>query len=217
MRWLLILLLSISWQFSFAGDQPVYHPIDKETWKKVTDGVSYYEEEEKVESTPEDFQVPTPAKPISVSPIVQIIGIVLIAALLAFIIWKLFGNIFTGNKKVDAVIINSDNELDDRPMETDLERYLREALERGDFRMAVRIYYLMLLKALHDGGKIEWRKEKTNRDYLIELYQHPQFHRLNNSTLVFEYVWYGECKVDSNTFSAIKPGFVDLIQKVSQP
>jgi hypothetical protein len=211
--WLLCLML---WQKSFAEDGPVYHPIDRSDWKEATDGVSYYEKrDEPVEQKIE--QQKTPEAPVEANSLLQIVAFSIIIALLVFILIRLFGKGIFSNRKVDPVVVSVNSDLDDRPMETDLERYLREALEKNDFRMAIRIYYLMVLKALHDGGRIEWRKEKTNRDYLTELYQHPHIQKLSNSTLLFEYVWYGDKKVNAGQFNVIKPEFTDLIQKVSRP
>ena len=217
MRWLMIwLMMILAGQDMLAEDTPVYHPIDKADWKEATEGVSYYEEREKPVETEIEPQAPAPA-PMGGGSVLQIIAFTVIIALLVFILLKLFGKGIFVNRKNEPVVVNITNDLDERPMETDLERYLREALEKGDYRVAIRIYYLMVLKALHDSGRIEWKKEKTNRDYLAELYQHPDFHRLNNSTLIFEYVWYGEKKVNAGQFEVLKPGFTDLIQKVTRP
>ena len=57
----------------------------------------------------------------------------------------------------------------------------------------VRIYFLGLLKKLNEGGLIVWKKDKTNRDYLAELFSKEDFFdEVKKVTLAYEQVWYGD-------------------------
>ena len=55
-----------------------------------------------------------------------------------------------------------------------------EALAAGNFSLAVRLYYLQVIKTLSEQNAIAWSREKTNRDYLHETREHrigEQFQR----------------------------------------
>ncbi|PJJ47991.1 uncharacterized protein DUF4129 [Hymenobacter chitinivorans DSM 11115] len=74
----------------------------------------------------------------------------------------------------------------------DFDALLTEAEAAGNYRLAVRLGYLYVLKQLTDQGLIQWQPDKTNHDYLRELTAsqlRPAFREL---TQQFEYVWYGE-------------------------
>ena len=69
---------------------------------------------------------------------------------------------------------------------------LQQAEATGNYRLAVRLGYLEVLKQLADQNLIRWQPDKTNHDYLYELpigTLPPAFREL---TRQFDYVWYGE-------------------------
>ncbi|MEZ5013388.1 MAG: hypothetical protein R2794_03790 [Chitinophagales bacterium] len=136
----------------------------------------------------------------------------MIGALLVYLILRFFGvNIFKRNQKLPTATITDANDLEERPMESDLERFLRTALEAGDYRTAIRIYYLMILKNLQDNQWITWRKNKTNYDYLLESSEHPLYTSFRNNTRIFEYVWYGEQQIGKSQFDDVRSGFTEMI------
>ena len=196
---ILLLFICISSSAVYGQNAPAYHPIDRSEWEKATEGLSYNEkkqEEEKLKEVKErDFSFNLPIS----QQLAQVIGFILIAALLVFILLKLFGKGLFGNKKVDVVQKTTLHELDERPMETDLERFLREALENRDFRLAIRIYYLML---------------KTNMDYLAEVNKHPSYPRLSNNTIMYEFIWYGEKTLGESQFNLIRTSYIDLLKEL---
>ncbi len=51
----------------------------------------------------------------------------------------------------------------------DFEKLIKESIASGEKRIAVRYYYLWLLKVMAQNQYIEWDIEKTNSDYLYEL------------------------------------------------
>ncbi len=201
----------------FFGQEtaPVYHPIDKSKWEKTVDGLDYREAEKKEETPqPVDYNFPTPREPFSLSLPLQIVGYVLIGILLIGILIYFFGKGLFKNPKVIAANNHIITDLDERPMESDLERYLREALENKDYRLAVRIYYLMVLKLLHDKELIAWKKNKTNMDYLIEMRNHPNYNQLSQQTLIYEYVWYGEQPIAEPQYKTVSQTFIQLLQNM---
>jgi len=74
----------------------------------------------------------------------------------------------------------------------DFDVLLREAESTGNYRLAVRLGYLEVLKQLADRGLIRWQPDKTNHDYLYELPEGPLPAAFRELTRQFDYVWYGE-------------------------
>lgn len=74
----------------------------------------------------------------------------------------------------------------------DLDTLLTQAEDARNYRLAVRLGYLRVLRQLSDKGLIRWQPDKTNHDYLYELPTGPLPEAFRELTRQFEYVWYGE-------------------------
>lgn len=74
----------------------------------------------------------------------------------------------------------------------DLDTLLTQAENARNYRLAVRLGYLRVLRQLSDKGLIRWQPDKTNHDYLYELPTGPLPEAFRELTRQFEYVWYGE-------------------------
>ena len=106
-------------------------------------------------------------------------------------------------------------QLDATANESDLERFLREALERKEYRAAVRIYYLLALNRLNERGLIRWERDKTNRSYLNELSDADLRNRFGDLTLTYEVMWYGEAPIDEAVFGTLQPEFANFIKHLN--
>ena len=97
---------------------------------------------------------------------------------------------------------------------TELQRRLKEAIDSGDYRGAIRIYYLFILKDLSEKNWINWEREKTNMHYLREMSGKTEFDDFNKSISYFEVIWYGKREIDQNQFRKIEPNFTNLLDKL---
>jgi len=216
MKFLCTLILSAIFSVQLCNADstaPAYRPIDQESWEETTEGVTFIEkskEQKKKEAEIETVEDPT----FNISEHIQIVLFIVAGAIILLLLYHFFLRGFFGNKKIQVTEKSEIADLDEKPMESDLDRFLREALQSGDYRMAVRIYYLMLLRALHEKGAIRWRKEKTNTDYLHELSAHPEFGRLSRCTWIYEGAWYGYMQIGRSDFEVIQPGFRDTLTKL---
>ena len=95
---------------------------------------------------------------------------------------------------------------------TELERLLEEALKRKDFRSAVRIYYLFILKDLSEKNWIDWQKEKTNMHYIVEMRDRKESTKFGTIVNYFEFIWYGKRDINQNQFKQIQPEFTTLLK-----
>jgi len=119
------------------------------------------------------------------------------------------------NDKVKPTAITLEN-IEDNIHETDLERFIREAKEKGDFALAMRLHYLAIIKELSLKKIIKWKRDKTNGEYLRELSSSPYFADFNEVTNIFERVWYGGGTIDRETFAAVEEKFITLTHSIQK-
>ncbi len=105
-------------------------------------------------------------------------------------------------------------ELEQDVHELDLESFLKDALEKRNYRLALRIQFLMIIKALSVEGKITWAKEKTNWEYHLELREKLLADRFREIIIAFESFWYGEHELTEQSYYQAEPLYKDLLQKL---
>ena len=145
----------------------------------------------------------------------QISLICLIIALVAGLFYVLIGQgLFLKNtaitpQKADFELADIENNLH----ETDLDRYLRTAITNNDYRLAVRLYYLNILKQYSLHELIVWKKDKTNGEYLTEIRRRndPTYPDFRTATLLFERVWYGDKVINERGYAEIQRVFQRLL------
>jgi hypothetical protein len=196
---------------------------DKDTWQKATNGLDYTidaekEKEEKNRTRAKNADTP----PTNISPALIaflkwffILGAVV---LLGYLIYRFVdgGNVFGNNsRRVHLPSVGIDlEELEENLEESDdIEPFIRKAIEKKEYAIAVRLYYLAILKELSLRNAIEWKKDKTNRTYVREMRKHALHEPFNNMTNTFERVWYGDTRLDKATFLGVQPAFRDLLNQ----
>jgi hypothetical protein len=84
---------------------------------------------------------------------------------------------------------------------------IEEAIQKRNYRLAIRLYYLKTLKELADRELINWQINKTNRAYVYELKNQELQRGFDQLTTQFEYAWYGEFPINEDQFGQIKTDF----------
>ena len=98
--------------------------------------------------------------------------------------------------------------------EMDFEKLIREALEKKEYRLGVRLTFLFSLKLLADKHHLDWRPGKTNHDYLDELQKGELKTGFNELSFYFDYAWYGDFTVNENTYQRVQLIFNDWRKKL---
>ncbi len=137
----------------------------------------------------------------------------LIGALLFLILRVLGINPF--NKKTDKNKINiSLDELEENLDTASIDPHLYAAIKAKDFKLAIRLYYLMIIQKLALKEKIIWKKHKTNKHYLNEIRNKEEYLVLKKLTLIYEKSWFGENDVTETDYNNINPDFVNFLQNI---
>ena len=133
--------------------------------------------------------------------------VVILLAVFCWLIYKYRPAIFGRRKKDDL-----DYELEeDNIYGIDFDVELKKALDRSDYREAVRLKYLQTLKLLTDAERIDWQLHKTATQYSLE-FPDATFQQMTNHFLRIRYGYfqataeiYEEMAADYASLSALHP------------
>ena len=114
-------------------------------------------------------------------------------------------------KSSDKKVIHYD-EIEKNLHLVDFEKLIKEAVKSGENRLAIRYYYLWLLKELASKEIIEWDIEKTNSDYLYEIKNEKLRNDFAYLSYLYNYIWYGEFELGEETFSQAIQSFEKTIK-----
>lgn len=148
-----------------------------------------------------------------VSILLKVLAIVIIVFVIYLIVKALIGKegrwIFGKDSNKKTIYYS---ELEKNIHLLDFKKLIQESIERGEKRIAIRYYYLWLLKMMAQNNYIEWDIEKTNSDYLYEL-QNPVYkEEFTYLSYLYNYIWYGEFEIDETTFKKAENRFKNSIK-----
>jgi hypothetical protein len=132
----------------------------------------------------------------------------LLAAAIIFLLVKILQNINSSpSLEIDKGVSYTLAEVEDKILEVDLDKFLNEALAKRDFRLALRIKFLIIIKTLTLSGKIIWTKEKTNWEYHNEIKEMALALKFREIIMTFEPIWYGEYELTELQFNTLSPSY----------
>jgi hypothetical protein len=103
---------------------------------------------------------------------------------------------------------------DENIHELDLDNLLRNAEEKSDFRLAIRYWYLKVLRLLSANNLINWQIHKSNYDYLREIPKTSYYPVFKELTRDFEYLWYGEFSAGKEYYENASAKAQELINEI---
>lgn len=118
-------------------------------------------------------------------------------------------------RKKASVIIPSTSYTEDINT-IDFNAEILEAHSQGQYRKAVRLYYLWVLKRLADEGTIEWKQDKTNADFLAEMRNNPTHSTFKRLTEAFNRFWYGEFPLSEQLYTETRKDFDSYLQELNR-
>lgn len=142
----------------------------------------------------------------------QYVILAAIAGLVIYLLMKAEVLDFLFPKKAQNGELDYEN-LTENIHEIDFNAVIEEAVGQQNYRLAVRLLYLQALKQLTDAGRINYKPDKTNRQYVYELANTPFQADFEKLTRRFEVVWYGDFAVNGSQFTAIQDEFSHFKQQ----
>lgn len=136
--------------------------------------------------------------------------------LLLFLLIKFFLNVnarslLYSKKNQSSVTLSEEEHI---IKNEDIQQLIQEAIQQKDYRLAIRYYYLHILKMLSDGEFIEWQLQKTNADYISEIEEPELKQPFGHITWLYDYIWYGEFDIDEVKYTRLEPTFTSFKKRI---
>lgn len=201
---------------AYMNEEQSLKKFNDKDWKAIIGDQTYEEKPLEPEEKKEEAGEPWFKLPAIDPQILRLISFAVIFIVLATIVYFVFRNA-TFSESVRKMRPGDISAPVENIEEVDIDALLKAALAAGDLRAAIRVHYLMLLKKLNEVGLIAWKKDKTNRDYLSELYgRNDCYEDVRKLTLAYELVWYGERSVSPDSFRQIAGEFESVNRQVTK-
>lgn len=141
--------------------------------------------------------------------------IVIVAGFAGAIIWYLAGsNVGLFRSKAKPLDTAQEEELPEDIFAINYQKEIDKAAAQGNYRLAIRLMYLRLLKDLTENNIIQYKQDRTNFDYLLQLQPTAYYKDFFRVTRHYEYSWYGKFDVSADAYGIIKNEF-DGFKKIS--
>ena len=141
------------------------------------------------------------------------IAIALAVGYLVYILFNEGGTgLFTSNRNK---AINTYDDITAENIENaDIHTLIKNAENDNDYRLAIRYYYLLVLKTLSLKNHIIFEDDKTNNEYLDEVSDKPFSKDFAYTSYLYNYIWYGEFPLNTDKYNKAKSNFLSFLKQV---
>ena len=94
------------------------------------------------------------------------------------------------------------------------QKEIDKAVGMSNYRLAVRLMFLRLLRNLSDRNIINYKLDSTNFDYMMQLRSTKLYRDFFRLARNYEYSWYGQFDIDKEKYSIIKNEFDNFEHKL---
>lgn len=141
---------------------------------------------------------------------------IFLAAIIVFIVLRIFKTnlrgLFQSKSATNKVhFITEDEDIHD----INFDDKITKSIEQKNYKEAIRLSYLRILKQLTDKELIAWKVDKTNLDYVLEIKNKSLKGEFEKTSILFEYIWYGEFELGESTFNEAFIEFNKLTKKLT--
>ncbi|MVX35152.1 DUF4129 domain-containing protein [Myroides sp. LoEW2-1] len=126
----------------------------------------------------------------------------------AFIQKDIYWGFKRKGKDLQFKLQNAENDIEN----ADFPTLIKEMIQRKEYRIGIRFYYLWLLQHLQEQNIIQWHVDKTNTDYLLEIKNIETKEQFQYLSYLYNHIWYGEHLITEEEFNKAKAAF-DLTLK----
>ncbi|MBD0277603.1 MAG: hypothetical protein ICV81_06505 [Flavisolibacter sp.] len=142
-----------------------------------------------------------------------LLWIIIISSFAAILIWFLIAGNTVIFRKKPVTTISAEDTLENANIFTlDFDHEVNKAAHAGNYRLAIRLMYVQVLKELSDKNLINYSQEKTNSDYVQQLWNSRYYLHFFRLTRLFEYVWYGQFNINQSAYASIRNDFATFKQ-----
>lgn len=186
--------------------------LDTNLWKKNAKDYEYTVKEEKTKKqssqnstfSPPNFRFP------KINPnVVKAIAWAILIALVVFILTRYVRNNsfnFPWNQKKNTP--NIIDYVEKNLTSVDAEKVLIDHIKnKATLPEIIRLFYLNVIKKLHELEELKWKPEKTNAQYVNELKNSPWSVPFSELTTYYEKIWFGNYPTNLQSFQKYQSEF----------
>jgi hypothetical protein len=141
--------------------------------------------------------------------------VLFIGGFAAVLIWYLSSlNIQLFRKRTADISTWEEEKITEDIFSIAYEREIAAAVQAQNFRQAVRLHYLQTLSLLSKKGAINFMQDRTNSEYLLQLYNTPFHNDFNRLTRSFEYTCYGKFNLTPTAFEKVQKDFETFYRRI---
>ena len=143
-----------------------------------------------------------------------LLWIIIIGGFVTFLIMYLYNSNVGIFRKTSVISPEESNVGTEDIFSINYQREIDRSVEAGNYRLAVRLMFLRLLKNLSDKHIIQYKPDNTNLDYLVQLRPRNMYADFFRLTRNYEYCWYGQFEIDKEKFEIVKKDFDSFERKL---
>lgn len=138
-----------------------------------------------------------------------LLWLVIIGGFAAAVMWYLAGsNVGLFRKKNKVLQTIGDEELATEDIfAINYQKEIDKAEANRNYRLAIRLMFLRLLKDMAEKNIIQYQQDRTNLDYLLQLHPTGYYNNFFRITRNYEYSWYGQFEVGEDAYRIIRNDF----------
>jgi len=141
----------------------------------------------------------------------KILPYLLLAGFIALVVWLFIklnpGRSFLKEQQAPHVFLNEEENI---VQSENIGELIASAVKDGDFRLAIRYYYLQLLRQLNQKELIKYEFQKTNSEYLSEINSENLKLQLKKAMRLYDFIWYGNFSLSEPDFHLAQRNFQNL-------
>jgi hypothetical protein len=142
---------------------------------------------------------------------------IILGCVILFVIWLFYkinpGSKLLLSKETPEVFYTDEEEI---IKSKNIHKLIEQALVSKDYRLAVRYYFLLILKQLNEAEIIEYEFDKTNSDYIKEIKSNSILVPFKKVSMLYEYIWYGNFLVTEQEYSKANNQLGSLYSKIKK-
>lgn len=145
--------------------------------------------------------------------LLRIIGVIFIG-LIVFYIYKAVRqkDIYWLFKKQSKNFTLNLKNIEDNIDIVDFSQLISQSIDKQNYGLAIRLYYLWTLKHLSEKGHITWDKKKTNKDYIQQITLPWLQKDFSKASYLYNNIWYGQHSIDLQQFKQAKALFETILK-----
>jgi hypothetical protein len=145
----------------------------------------------------------------------KLLWLLIIGGFLTFLgIWLTSSNIHLFRRSAKRVIPINEEESHEDIFSINYERDIDKAAAMGNYRLAIRLHFLRLLRSMAERNIIQYKQDYTNFDYLVQLSPTNYYEDFFRVTRDYEYSWYGQFEVKEESYKVIRGDFEKMESKL---